>query len=671
MRAAPTKTGYTFVEWNTAIDGSGTSYAAGGSYTVEASRKLYAIWRANKLKITFAANGGSIPSDVGATENRKIATDSDGIKKIYVLSSGNLYSFNQYDYENQTYDYGLPDRSGQGLTTPPTGYTSTRVWEKTAGSGSSDFNETDATITALDMASNLTSGDRTILLYAQWKKTLSITYNDNGGSGGPGVRSKDIFYPTTSYTFTINSTNPTRTGYTFLGWSTSSTATTASYTAGNTISRSANLTLYAVWRAHTYTVNYNGNGNTGGATSSSSHTYGVAKALTANGFTRAYTITYNYNGNGSNNTTATATYTFKNWNLNAGGTSTSYTNQQSVSNLTSTNNGTVNLYAQWNSTSVTLPTPTRTGYSFKGWYNASSGGTKIGNGGASYTPTATITLYAQWTINTYDLIYQTNSTDSDSAVSNMPSDVFDINYGTSYTVSSTLPLKFPYQFEDWYCVEDGVYYDPNTSIVINSDKTLYPYWRNPVELTSETINNILYIYNRGGEGYYKFTPSETATYVVYSTTHGTNSKDVKSYLLNSSATQLAYNDDHGKSLNSQIGNWDFLISYNLTAGQTYYYKTQFLSSEYTGNISVNCGPTYNIQYIDELELATMPSNGTKYYGLYCNLTSAIPSRGDNWEFTGWKINDIDYTSGASFADDDAGFYNSTLSEYVIEAKSQW
>ena len=46
--------------------------------------------------------------------------------------------------------------------------------------------------------------------------------------------------------------------------------------------------------------------------------------------------------------------------------------------------------------SVTLPTPTWSGYTFEGWYNA---GTKIGDAGDSYTPTADITLYAHWTDN--------------------------------------------------------------------------------------------------------------------------------------------------------------------------------------------------------------------------------------------------------------------------------
>ena len=50
--------------------------------------------------------------------------------------------------------------------------------------------------------------------------------------------------------------------------------------------------------------------------------------------------------------------------------------------------------------SVTLPTPTRDGHTFNGWYTAASGGTKIGGAGASYTPTNNITLYAQWTEDT-------------------------------------------------------------------------------------------------------------------------------------------------------------------------------------------------------------------------------------------------------------------------------
>lgn len=90
----------------------------------------------------------------------------------------------------------------------------------------------------------------------------------------------------------------------------------------------SNCTLTAQWLANTYTVAYNGNGADDGSTASSSHTYGTAKNLTSNGFIK---IGYNFAG----------------WNTKADGSGTSYSDGQSVSNLTSTNKGTVTLYAQW------------------------------------------------------------------------------------------------------------------------------------------------------------------------------------------------------------------------------------------------------------------------------------------------------------------------------------
>lgn len=72
---------------------------------------------------------------------------------------------------------------------------------------------------------------------------------------------------------TLTSTIPSRSGYTFLGWSTSSTATSPSYYAGTTYSwwastsSSYGLTLYAVWEKKDTTyyayLAYNANGGTG------------------------------------------------------------------------------------------------------------------------------------------------------------------------------------------------------------------------------------------------------------------------------------------------------------------------------------------------------------------------------------------------------------------------
>ncbi|MBR1444769.1 MAG: InlB B-repeat-containing protein, partial [Firmicutes bacterium] len=55
----PTRDGYTFKNWNTKSDGTGTSYSAGGKYTANANVTLYAIWEINKYTISYNANGGS------------------------------------------------------------------------------------------------------------------------------------------------------------------------------------------------------------------------------------------------------------------------------------------------------------------------------------------------------------------------------------------------------------------------------------------------------------------------------------------------------------------------------------------------------------------------------------------------------------------------------------
>ena len=74
-----------------------------------------------------------------------------------------------------------------------------------------------------------------------------------------------------------------------------------------------------------------------------------------------------------------------------------------------------------NASSVALPTPTRDGYTFNGWYTAATGGTLVGVAGDSYAPSADITLYAQWTAN---------------AVEPEPSDEVCVTFEGSSSVSS-------------------------------------------------------------------------------------------------------------------------------------------------------------------------------------------------------------------------------------------
>jgi uncharacterized repeat protein (TIGR02543 family) len=76
--------------------------------------------------------------------------------------------------------------------------------------------------------------------------TYSIIYDANGGTNAPASQTK-----TYGKKLTLSTSIPSRSGYTFLGWSTSKSATSPTYAAGGTLNTdvySGNITLYAVWK---------------------------------------------------------------------------------------------------------------------------------------------------------------------------------------------------------------------------------------------------------------------------------------------------------------------------------------------------------------------------------------------------------------------------------------
>lgn len=130
------------------------------------------------------------------------------------------------------------------------------------------------------------------------KTSYTISYNANGGSGSPISQTKwagDTIYLSGSY--------PSRTGYTFKGWSTS-TDSSVEYYAGSAYSVNASVTLYAVWQAYTYTVSYNANGGSG-APSSQTKTYGVNLTLSG---TRPTRTNYNFLGWGTSSSSTSVAY---------------------------------------------------------------------------------------------------------------------------------------------------------------------------------------------------------------------------------------------------------------------------------------------------------------------------------------------------------------------------
>lgn len=147
-------------------------------------------------------------------------------------------TFNKNDGTNTVWstNYVYADSMTATMASAPTRTDYTFQGWSTSSSATSGYN-----------AGSTVSVSGSTTFYAVWKiNTITVTYNANGGSGGPGSQTVN-----TNSSFSINGSNyPTRSNYIFKGWSTSSSAKTATYKKGTTPSISAgtsNITYYAVW----------------------------------------------------------------------------------------------------------------------------------------------------------------------------------------------------------------------------------------------------------------------------------------------------------------------------------------------------------------------------------------------------------------------------------------
>lgn len=345
----PTQDGYRFTGWEYG-DTAPTVCDPGETITITGDTTLTAKW-AKLITLSFDANGGTgapeaITFAVG--EDRTVETPADQLTRVGHTFAG---------------------------------------WNTSAAGDGTMY---EGVFTTTGFTDNTT-------LYAQWTpNTYTITFNANGGSGAPAQQS---WVYADSGTIALSSTKPTRTGYTFQGWAASAAATSAAYQPGQAWNRNntQSCTLYAVWKANTYTVAFNANGGSG-APAAQTKTYGVTLKLSSTKPTRAG-------------------YTFTGWNTAANGSGTAY-----AAGANYTANSAVTLYAQWklntykisfdarggsgapgavtktHGVSIKLPTtkPTRSGYTFVEWNTKADGTGTAYAPGATYTGNANATLYARW-----------------------------------------------------------------------------------------------------------------------------------------------------------------------------------------------------------------------------------------------------------------------------------
>ena len=262
---------------------------------------------------------------------------------------------------------------------------------------------------------------------------LLVQYDLNGGTGN--CESLSV---TKGSKLTNICTSVSKPGYMFKGWKDAS---------GNIVTKDTivndNLKLTAEWEIKKYTLTINPNGGTWNNTTSNSTKTGTtnSKLSIANPTPKGYTVSFNSNG-GNNVKSITSQRTFKNWSLSGSG---------SMSGTTYTfGSGNATLTANYNNGSITLPSATKAGHNFKGWYSNGCGSTFIGNAGESYTPTSNVTLRACYSYYAYILdVYPNggtwNGTTEKTRIEPLANPKPSIYGNTDYTgkIGSTIDIPNP------------------------------------------------------------------------------------------------------------------------------------------------------------------------------------------------------------------------------------
>lgn len=396
----PTRKGYTFAGWYTQSNGTGTKYNPGSNYAADQNGgtvNLYAKWTPWTYKIKYDKNVSSSSSSQAVNN---MPEDQSKTQEINVILSDNKPTRNGYIFNGWQVN-------GTGMIYQP------------GATFSQDGDSNGATI-ALKAK------------WTPWKHTVHFDKNVPASSKSQTVSNipSDVT-KTFDQKLTLNSTKPTRKGYSFKEWNTKADGSGTSYAAGGTYDQDHNggtVTLYAIWTAWTHTVTYNKNV----PSNAPSNTTAVTN-LPGN-----QTKTYEKNLTLSTTKPSRTGYNFVEWNTQADGKGTSYKSGSVYSYDRDSNGGTVTLYAIWTpwvhtvhydanggdqnsvptdqkktygqSMNVATKVPTRNEYKFLGWTTGKDGSGTFYNPGDAYYHDQngqTVTLYAKW-VQLYTVKYDGN-----------------------------------------------------------------------------------------------------------------------------------------------------------------------------------------------------------------------------------------------------------------------
>lgn len=477
---------------------------------------FYATWSENNMSVSYNGNGGTGKMESTSfdfTWNYEIPSCTF-VRPGYSFAGWNIYRVNDGTWA--TVGYGWLTESelaNQNVNKQVFSYgESYRIDDSWSNGCSDDYYKYEA--------------------YAIWeKKSFDFSFDSNGGMGDSNSFilkfDDDLILPKCPFTkngytfdywnvYRVNDGTWATEGY---GWLTSSQLESQgidkqifevddsyviddSWVNGCT-DENVKFVLYAYWTPNTYTVSYNVNGGTG-SIASQTKTHDTNLTLTtAKPIGKSFTVTYNANGGTVSSSSKTVSQSFTNWNTAANGSGTAYN-----AGTTYSANANVTLYAQYANPSVgSLPTPTRSGYSFDGWYTAANGGIKITE---TTTVTTDITLYAHWITNTYTVTYNTNGgsgtistqTFLRGSTTNLSSEEpigksFIINYDANGGNVSKLTESVSQSFVNWNTKPDGSgsSYEVGEAFTANQNTILYAQYANPILGLIPTPTRIGYVFD--------------------------------------------------------------------------------------------------------------------------------------------------------------------------------
>ncbi len=439
----PKRTGYDFTGWYTKASG-GTLITNDTSCWKLTDSTLYAHWKIRKPTITFRANGGEILVDhewVSTTER--------------VYSYGDKYG-----------SLPVPKREGYHFT----------GWYTSTGSTGEEVTE--------ETVIEATTSE---ILYAHWEgNTYQVTLRDTGPGSSSGSKTVSVVFGE-SYG---DLPGLEKANYTFTGWRTEDGKKVSSSTK---VTTAGNHTLYASWTGATIQLTLAPMGGEVSGTHYVVYYQGTYKGLPI---------------------PEREGYDFLGW----------YTTESGGTKITSDTVVSVReahtLYAHWQKkvyhlwfdanggTSPethrlrehgekygTLPTPTWSGHTFKGWYTEKNGGRKITSTmkvDASYGKK----LYAHWNDQSYTVTFKANGGKVDL-------DSTSVTKGTSYAAFPT-PEREGYRFTGWYTSTSS---SAKKVTSVDAADILYAHW--------EGLETTVLFNGNGGS------VSSSAKTVKYGSTYGT------------------------------------------------------------------------------------------------------------------------------------------------------